>query len=63
MEKLRHLLKHWIEHSKEHTAKYEEWSEKVKQDYPEISKKLIDAAKKFREGEKLLEEALKLIRR
>lgn len=61
MEKLCRLLEHWIEHSKEHTAKYEEWGEKIKQDCPEISNKLKEAAKKFREGEKLLEEALKMV--
>ncbi len=58
MEKLKHLLEHWIEHSKEHTKKYEEWAEKIKDDAPEVSELLMKAVEKFREGEKLLEEAM-----
>ena len=60
IEKLRHLLPHWLEHSKEHTAKYEEWAEKVG-DFPELAEKLRKAVEKFREGEMYLEEAIKLL--
>jgi predicted XRE-type DNA-binding protein len=56
-DKLKRLLEHWIEHSKEHTAKYVEWSEKLKVEMPEISRLLRRAVEKYEEGEKLLEEA------
>ncbi len=29
-EKLKHLLGHWIEHSRSHEASYHEWAEKAK---------------------------------
>lgn len=61
MEKFRHLLEHWIEHSREHTAKYEEWAEKLKQDSPEVSEKLLEAAEKFKEGERILVNILEMI--
>ncbi len=61
MEKLSHLLEHWIEHSREHTAKYEEWAKKIENEYPEVSEMLRKASQKFREGELMLEEARKLL--
>ena len=60
-EKLRHLLEHWIEHSKEHTAKYAEWAEKIKEENPEVSELMLNAVKKFEEGEKLLDEARRIL--
>jgi|Deesub1362A_J573_1020465.scaffolds.fasta_scaffold04792_3 hypothetical protein len=62
MEKVAHLLEHWISHSREHTQKYVEWAEKLKETSPETSELLLQAAKKFREGEMLLEKALHTIR-
>ncbi|MBC7110106.1 MAG: hypothetical protein H5T46_03745 [Archaeoglobi archaeon] len=59
MQKLKHLLEHWIEHSREHTRKYEEWAEKLKNENPEISEILRKASERFREGERLLEEAIR----
>jgi len=63
MEKLGHLIEHWIEHSKGHTDRYEEWAVKIKDSYPEVAEKLREAAQKFREGEKLLEEAARILGR
>jgi len=60
-EKVKHLFSHWLEHSREHTAKYEEWAEKLEKEKPEVAKLLREAVEKFREGEKLLEEALKMV--
>ena len=58
-EKLRHLLRHWIEHEREHVKKYHEWAQKLKNENPEVSELLNEAIKKFKEGETLLEEAYK----
>lgn len=55
LNKFKILLKHYIEHSKEHTNKYIEWAEKLKEENKEISQLLYQAAKKFIEGEKILE--------
>ncbi|AEA46819.1 hypothetical protein [Archaeoglobus veneficus] len=60
-EKLKHLLEHWIEHSREHTAKYVEWAERIKGENPEVSDMLMEAVRKFEEGEKLLEKAMELL--
>ncbi len=57
MEKLKHLLEHWIEHSREHDVKYLEWAEKIKNERPDVAELIIKAVEKFKEGEKLLEEA------
>jgi len=59
MEKLKHLLSHWIEHSEEHTKKYNEWAEKIKDSNPEVSKLMYKAVENFRKGEEYLKEALK----
>ena len=58
-EKLKHLLKHWIEHNVEHVEKYKEWANKIESENPQTSKILNNAIKKFEEGNKLLEEALR----
>ena len=29
LEKLRHLLEHWIEHNKDHVRRYQEWADKA----------------------------------
>jgi len=56
IEKFKTILKHYIEHSKEHTEKYIEWAEKIKNENKEIAKLLLKAVEKFREGEGILEE-------
>ena len=57
MEKLKHLLEHWIEHNREHNAKYVEWAERIRDERPDVAELIIKAVEKFKEGEKLLEEA------
>ena len=57
LDRFRVLLEHWIEHSREHTAKYMDLAKKLKEKKPEVSKLLSEAVERFREGEKLLEEA------
>jgi post-segregation antitoxin (ccd killing protein) len=61
-EKLKHLLEHWIEHNREHVAKYEEWAEKIKNENLEVSRLIREAIRKFEEGEKLLGEAYRILR-
>ncbi len=61
LEKFKVILKHYIEHSKEHTDKYLEWSEKLKTEDEEISRLLQKAVEKFREGENILEEIYRKI--
>ena len=61
LEKLKHLLEHWIEHSREHTIRYAEWAEKVRSESPEVSEILKEAVKKFEEGEKLLKKAMDVL--
>jgi predicted transcriptional regulator len=56
VKKFKILLKHYIEHSREHTSKYLEWAEKLEVENEEISQLLRRAAEKFIEGEKILEE-------
>ena len=57
MEKLKYLLEHWIEHNREHNAKYIEWAERIRDERPDVAELIIKAVEKFKEGEKLLEEA------
>ncbi|HHF98848.1 MAG TPA: hypothetical protein ENL39_05110 [Candidatus Aerophobetes bacterium] len=51
VEKLKLLLNHWIEHTREHTAEYRKWFEKIRGEIPE------DAVKKFEEAIKLTEKS------
>ncbi len=57
IEKLSHLLEHWVEHSAEHRKKYLEWADKIETENKEVAEIIREAAKKFEEGEKLLEKA------
>ncbi len=57
VEKLRRLLEHWIEHSQEHTVKYKEWAEKIREKKKEVSDLLNQAVEKFEEGEHMLKKA------
>uniref|UniRef100_A0A7C3MGK2 DUF8180 domain-containing protein n=1 Tax=Archaeoglobus fulgidus TaxID=2234 RepID=A0A7C3MGK2_ARCFL len=54
MEKLSHLLKHWIEHTKEHRERFEEFASKIEGTNPEVARKLREAAEKYREVEEIL---------
>ncbi|MET1124707.1 MAG: hypothetical protein ABWW66_05520 [Archaeoglobaceae archaeon] len=61
MEKLKSLIEHWIEHNREHVARYLEWAERIEAEKPEVAELLRKAADKFKEGEELLEEAAKRV--
>jgi hypothetical protein len=57
LDKMKHLIAHWIEHGKEHAAAYEEWAAKI-QDLDGGKKKaetLREAAKKAYESVACLE--------
>ncbi len=58
MDKLKRLLEHWIEHSEEHNAKYLEWAERIREERPDVAELILEAVKKFREGEELLRKAV-----
>lgn len=49
LEKLRHLIGYWIEHSREHAIAYEEWAKKIQHGdvRVEIASALREAAKKL----------------
>jgi len=60
-EKLAKLLEHWIDHDREHTAKYEEWAVKMKDTEPNISEGLFEAVTHFRQGETALEKVREML--
>lgn len=62
IEKLKHLIEHWIEHNNEHIAKYREWAEKIKDVHPEVSGKIIESIEFFEKGNTRLKEAFELIK-
>ncbi len=48
LKKLKALLAHWIEHSEEHGAEFEEWAEKAKAaGYAEVYNYMITASKEM----------------
>ncbi len=52
LEKLRYLIKHWIEHGRDHANDYEKWAKKIQHldGGAEIASALRDAAKKLYES-------------
>jgi len=54
IEKLRHLVEHWIEHNEEHVSKYREWADRIKPLNPEISEIILEAVEHFEKGNKVL---------
>lgn len=56
MEKLKHLLGHWIEHNEAHVKTYEEWASKAESSG---EKKLSEILKQIAEENKKLEELFK----
>ena len=52
LEKLKHLIGHWIEHEREHARAYEEWARKIQHldGGTEIAFALVEAAKKLYES-------------
>ncbi len=62
LEKLKHLLKHWIEHNDAHVKTYNEWAEKAdtlgESDLSHIIKEIADNSKKLDE---LFKRAMEMI--
>ncbi len=51
LEKLKHLLKHWIEHNDAHVINYSEWASKVdslgEKELSDILSRIADESKKL----------------
>ena len=62
LEKLKRLLRHWMEHNNEHVQLYKDWAEKVSpignRELCEILRRLSNEAEKLN---RLFEEAIKMI--
>lgn len=58
LEKLRHLLEHWIEHNHEHIAKYKEWAERVRDDREDVARLIDESIEFFERGNDALKKAL-----
>ncbi len=63
LEKLKHLIGHWIEHNEAHLKTYSEWGEKAdllgKKEVSEILRKVVAESRK--QGE-LFKKALEIIK-
>jgi rubrerythrin len=61
MDKLKHLLEHWIEHNEEHEKTYRDWADKaLSAGKPELSEVLRDIAAETGKMEKLFLKARKV---
>jgi hypothetical protein len=53
LEKLKHLLHHWIEHNEAHTKTYSEWATKMesleRKELSEILRQITEESKKLEE--------------
>ena len=53
LNKLNHLLKHWIDHNKDHVSNYNEWAEKAEalgeHKLSEILRRIAEDSKKLEE--------------
>ena len=62
LEKLKHLLKHWIEHNDAHIKTYTEWAEKANElnrnDISDILKQIVQDSNKLNSLFKKAEEIL-----
>ena len=62
LEKLKHLLEHWIEHNKAHAKTYNEWAAKAEslgeKNLAEMLKQITEESKKL---EELFEKALESV--
>jgi rubrerythrin len=62
LEKLKHLLKHWMEHNNAHVKTYNEWAEKAevleRKDIADILKQITVDSNKLNELFKKAEDAL-----
>lgn len=64
VEKLKHLISHWLEHNAAHAGTYREWAEKMKgasrKDLAELLERIASETEKmdemFREARVLMEE-------
>lgn len=57
-EKLGHLLEHWIEHNKNHSQSFDEWSNKIRQaGFENTADELLEAEQKMDECTRILEKA------
>jgi len=62
LERLRHLLEHWIEHNRDHVKRYQEWSDKAEaMGEGELSQILRDIASENEKLEGLFKKALRCI--
>jgi len=62
MEKLEILLRHWVEHNKEHGKEFQEWAEKAKADgHIETHDDILSAVEKMGEANRYLLRALENI--
>jgi len=61
VESVKSLLKHYVEHSREHTEKYAELASRLRGVRDDVSETIARAVEKFREGEELLEKALRML--
>lgn len=62
LEKLRHLLEHWIKHNESHTLKYREWAEKIRNERGDISRTIEESIEYFEKGNEILKKALEMLR-
>ncbi len=59
MEKIKILLKHWVEHNEEHGEDFQEWAEKAKSHgHTEVHDDILRAVEKMREANEYLLRAL-----
>lgn len=62
LEKLKHLLKHWMEHNNAHVKTYTEWAEKAdaldKKDVSDILKQIVEESEKLNELFKKAEDVI-----
>lgn len=62
LEKLKHLLKHWMEHNNAHVKTYTEWAEKAdaldRKDVSDILKQIVEESEKLNELFKKAEDAI-----
>ncbi len=62
LEKLKHLIKHWMEHNDAHVQTYKEWASKAGSlGKPELSEILKHIAEETKKQEELFKKALKSI--
>ena len=62
LEKLKHLLEHWIEHNDAHVRTYEEWAEKADTlGRPDLARVLGQIADETGKLDDLLKKAIKII--